>query len=123
MGIFNVITKWLAAISGWFKILLANVKASKWGQWLWFTLFTWLGGILGRIFTLLGVTLVVNEFVTPELTPIVAGHLLGMPTHWVQLLALTKIDQALTILISAMGIAVADKISVQRRQNAWQQPL
>ncbi len=99
------------------------IKATTWGQWLIFYLLTFLGGIIGKIFLLLGVTLVVNRWVTPELTPMIANHLLGMPPEWIDLLALTKIDQAITIVLSAIGIAMADRVFVRRKRNAWQQPL
>lgn len=99
------------------------IKATTWGQWLIFYLLSFLGGIIGKAFLLLGVTLVVNRFVTPELTPMIANHLLGLPPEWVDLLALTKVDQGITVVLSAIAIGTADRVMVMRKRNAWQQPL
>lgn len=108
--------------TSWAK-LIAWLKSTKLGSFIWFSLFTWMGAIVGKILTLIGVTLAVNEFALPTLTELVAGHLLNMPTMWVQLLALTNIDKAITIIMSAFAIAVADRVYVARRRAAWQTPL
>lgn len=112
--ILEVLGKLPGSLGAFFR----SVAPKRMGTWLWYMLFTYLGGLVSKIFTLIGVSMVVNEFVTPELTQLVAGQLAGMPSHWVQMLALTKIDQALTVLISAMGIAMASKIQLQRRAGS-----
>lgn len=120
----------LGAILGWIRgigLLVSRgftwIKATTWGQWLFFYLLTFMGGIIGRMLSLLGVTLVVNRFLTPSLMPFIANNLLSLPTEWIQFLALTKIDQGITVIMSAMAIAVADKVSVRARRNSWQTPL
>ena len=123
MGALGRLVAFFGNFSGLFLKLFRSLKAAKWSQWLWFYLFTYLGGIIGKVFTLVGVTLAVNEFATPQLTQLVASNLLNLPATWVQLLALTKIDQAITIMMSAMAIAVADRVYVARRRAAWQTPL
>jgi len=123
MGWLSVIFGMVRGIGALLLRLFSVLRASKWGQWFTFYLLTYMGGVLGRILLLLGVTLVVNEWLTPEITPLIAQHFLNLPPVWIQLVALTKLDKALTIIISAMAIAVADKVSVQRRRNAWQTPL
>lgn len=119
----GAILAWIARIGPLLARMWAWFKSTKWGAWLVFTLFTYMGGIIGRIFTFMGITLAVNEFATPTLTQFVAGQLLSMPTVWVQLIALTKVDQALTIMLSAITIAVANKVSIRRRRDSWQTPL
>lgn len=123
VGVMGQVAKLLRLIGGFFPKLSGLLSGSRLGQWLWFTFFSYMGGLLGRLFTLLGVTLVVNKFLTPELTPLVADKLLSMPTVWINLLALTKIDQALTVLLSAIVIATADKVMVRKSQLGWQTPL
>lgn len=124
MRVFEIIWR---SIHGIWSLLLkffASLKATTWGQWIMFYLFTYLGGLIGKALGLIGVTLVVNEFVTPELTPLISTHLLGMPVEWQQLLALTKIDQAVTVIMSAIAIAVASRVYVARHPtNDWGEPL
>lgn len=123
MGAIGLILGFLRGIGALLLKVFAGLRASKWGTWMMWSLFSFMGGLIGKIFTLLGVSLAVNEWVTPELTPLVSQHLLNLPTEWIQLMALTKIDQALTVIISAIGIATADRVYMTRRRNAWQQPL
>lgn len=120
----------LGAILGWIRgigLLVSRgfgwIKATTWGKWVFFYLLTFMGGIIGRIFSLIGLTLMVNSFVTPSLMPFIADNLLNLPTEWIQFLALTKVDQAITVIMSAMAIAMADKMSVTARRNKWQTPL
>lgn len=123
MGALGRILELIRAIGALIARGFTWIKATTWGQWLIFYLLQYMGGIIGKVLLLLGVTLVVNRWVTPELTPLIANHMLGLPPEWVDLLSLTKIDEAITIVISAIGIGTADRVMVMRRRNAWQQPL
>lgn len=106
-----LIGRMLVAITGW-------LARRKWGQWLMFYLVTGLGTWIEKLLTFAGLMLVSNEFVTPELLPFVTGPLLGMPDPFPQLLALTKIDQAITILISAVVTKAASSIRISRNPSA-----
>lgn len=103
--------------------LITAFRATRLGKAIWFGLFFYMGGLIGRLFQLAGVTLVANEFVTPHLTNLVAGHILGLPTEWVQFIGLTKADQAMTIVFSALVIRTVDQVQVRRRRESWQTPL
>lgn len=103
--------------------LLRAIKATRMGRAIWFGLFIYMGGVIGRLLQLVGVTIVANEFATPHLTTLVAGHLLGLPSEWVQFIGLTKADQAMTIVFSALVIRTIDQVSVRRRRESWQTPL
>lgn len=103
--------------------LIGAFRASRLGKAIWFGLFFYMGGVVGRLLQLAGVTLVANEFVTPHLTDLVAGRLLGLPPEWVQFIGLTKADQAMTIVFSALVIRTVDQVQVRRRRDSWQTPL
>lgn len=103
--------------------LVGAFRATRIGKAIWFGLFMYMGGIIGRFFQLAGVTLVANEFVTPHLTSLVAGHIFGLPTEWVQFISLTKADQAMTVVFSALVIRTVDQVQVRRRRESWQTPL
>jgi hypothetical protein len=123
MGALGLILGWVRGIGLLVSRGYSWIKATTWGKWVFFYLLTYMGGIIGRMLTMVGVSLVINQFLTPSLTPFIAGNLLSLPTEWIQLLALTKIDQAITVVMSAMAIAMADKVQVRARRNAWQTPL
>lgn len=123
MGIFSLILRGIRALFALLAKGFNGLKGTTFGGWLWFTLYTYLGGLIGKLLLLLGVSMVVNQWVTPNLVPYIANDLLAMDPNWVQFMALSKIDQGMTVILSAMGIAVADKISMQRRVGSWQTPL
>lgn len=99
------------------------LKALKWVRWLWWMLFVNMGGIIGLIMKWLGISFLVTEYAMPHLTPLVSEYLLNLPPDWAQFVALTKIDQAITVVLSAAAIKAADQIQVKRRRDAWQMPL
>lgn len=114
---------WLARIGPLLGRLWTWLKSTTWGKRIVFVFFTYMGGLIGRIFTFLGITLAVNEFATPHFTNLVAGYFLALPPHWIQMIGLVKIDSALTVILSAIAIAMANKVSIRRRRDAWQTPL
>lgn len=120
MNAIGAILTWVRGLGLLAARAFSWIKATTWGKYLVFILITYAGGIVGKLFTLIGVTMVINKFVTPNLTPYIANNLLSMPPEWISLLALTKIDQAVTIIISAVGIAMASRISLTPTDpNAW----
>lgn len=113
----------LVTIGSGIASLVRGLKASKWGAWLMFSLFTFMGGLIGRLMQLLGITLVANTFATPVFRDLVVGKLLGLPPVWLGFIGLTKVDQAITIILSAVAIRVVDQVRVKRRRDEWQTPL
>ena len=90
----------------------------KWGQWVLFYLGGAFFAILDKVVTWLGVMFVANELGVGNLLPYVSGPLLGMPDPFPQLLALTKIDQAATVLLSAVVAKAVSNIKITRRPGA-----
>lgn len=117
------VARFAGAITRGLGALLKLFKGTRFGQWLWFYLFFYLSGLIGKILWLLGITLVANQFATPYFTSTIAGYLLGMPAEWVAFVGLVKLDQAITVILSAVAIRMLDQVKVQRRRDAWQTPL
>lgn len=113
----------VASLGRGMRGLLGAFRATRMGKAIWFGLFLYAGGLIGRILQFIGVTLVANEFVTPHLTGLVAGYILGLPPEWVQFIGLTKADQAMTVVFSALVIRTVDQVQVRRRRESWQTPL
>jgi hypothetical protein len=90
----------------------------KWGQWLLFFFASAAWAFVQRFVTFLGVMLVSNEIGIDSLLPYVSGPLLGMPAPFPQLLALTKIDKAVTVLLSAVVVVMLSKIRIARRPGS-----
>lgn len=123
LGVLAQIARLVAAIGRALAAALRWFRGTKFGAWIWFHLFLYLGGLIGKILWLLGITLVANEFATPVFTSLIAGSLMGLPSEWVSFIGLTKLDQGITIVLSAVAIRMVDQVRVKRRRDAWQTPL
>lgn len=119
MGWFRLLTRLLRSVGGLLVKLFQSLKASRWSTWIIFAFLELLGSIIGRIFLLLGVSMTVNKFLTPSIMPYISTQLLGLPPKWINFIAMTQADKAITVVMSAMAIAVAGKISLRRRGNSW----
>ena len=91
---------------------------SRWGLALSFFLVSSLWGAITRVITWLGLSWVATEYAAPHVLPLITGPLTGLPPVWVQLLALTKVDQAITVIVSALVIKAVSSIKVQRNPQA-----
>lgn len=123
MTAFARLLQLLGGLTRGFAALLRWFRGTKFGAWIWFHLFLYMGGLIGKMLWLLGITLVANEFATPVFTGLIAGQLMGLPSEWVSFIGLTKLDQGITIILSAVAIRMIDQVRVQRRRDAWQTPL
>lgn len=105
------IGRMLTGLSGW-------LMRRKWGMWLMF----YLGGAVWRwiekLITFAGVLFVANEWAAPALMAYITGPLLSMPEHWQQLMGLTRVDQAISIIMSAVVVRAASSIRIQRNPQA-----
>ena len=85
--------------------------------WLWQTfmyyMFFYLGGVIGEVFKFLGIAFVATKFATPVLTDLVASRLLGLPPEWAQMMALSRVDDAITVILSAVVISSSRKVKLQ----------
>ena len=97
------------------------VMATKLGKALAWGLFIYAGGIIARALRFLGITLVANEYLTPNIMPYITGPLLGLPATWQTWMVFLHMDRGLTIMISAIIASTANNISIRKRQdNIWQ---
>lgn len=114
LGILRLIpgmARLLTFIGGW-------LVRRRWGQWVIFYLVTAAGAWIAKLISFAGILFVSNEFLAPQLIPFVSGPLLGMPDPFPQLLALTKIDKAATILLSAVAAKSIASIRIARNPSS-----
>ena len=69
--------------------------------------------LIVQLLLFFGITMVVNNVAVPEFRNVIVSHITGLPAQWIQFLALTKIDQCITIMLSAFGIVAARKIRLR----------
>jgi len=79
-----------------------------------------LPGAVIQFLLFFGVTLAVNTMVVPAWRDIIASYFTGLPAVWIDFIALTRIDQATTIILSALAIAVSRKIRLRPGPNFFQ---
>lgn len=123
MPVFALLVKGIAWVIRLGSTALRLFRGTQFGKWIWFHLFMYAGGLVGKLLWLLGITLVANEFATPVFTSLIAGNLMGLPSEWVSFIGLTKLDQGITIILSAVAIRMLDQVRIKRRRDAWQTPL
>lgn len=117
------ILRWMGRLGPLLLRIFRAVKASRWGKWLAFYLWVYGGGIVAKIIKFLGLSFVVNKFVTPSLTTWFAAKFVGLDPTWVTFLKMVRLDSALTVILSAIAIAAASKVSATKRSDALNQPL
>lgn len=82
--------------------------------WLWL-LWDSLGRLVLRIFTGVGIGLFAYNFAGPVLVNRVAQPLLALPPDLYNFVAMTKLDVAITIVMSAYAARLIDTVRVRRR--------
>ncbi len=111
----------LAWIPGIARLLLALttwLTTRKWGLWLVFFLSSAAWAFIEKLIAFAGIMFVSNSLGVSQLLPYVSGPLLGMPSPFPELLALTKIDKAATIILSAVVVKLVSSIKIQRKPGA-----
>ena len=113
MGAFRLILSYLRDLLR----LLTGIGKGQWTSKVLGNLFGMLQGVLGglvvKLLQFFGLTLAINTFATPVVLPYIIGPLTGLPPDWQAFLAMARIDRAITILISAMAIAVSARIRLK----------
>ncbi|WP_372163656.1 hypothetical protein ACCP91_10420 [Xanthomonas axonopodis pv. cyamopsidis] len=117
------ILAWLTRLGPLLLNIFRAIKGSRWGLWIAFYLFQYGGGIVAKIVKFLGLSFVVNKWVTPELTAWFAGKFVGLDPIWVTYIKMVKLDSAITIILSAVAIAAASNVAATKRSDALNQPL
>lgn len=91
----------------------------KWGNWLMYYLGGSVGSFIKRAMEFLGISYVAYTWGAPALTQYVAGPLLGLPTDYQQLLSMTRLDDAITVMLSAVIYRVSLAVTVTRNPTWW----
>ena len=116
-----IIMALLRFIPGMGRLLLRLttwLTKSRWGLALSFFLVSSVWQIIERILFFIGLSWVATQYAAPQVLPLISGPLLGLPPEWVQLLALTRIDEAITIVVSAVVTRAISSIRLQRNPQA-----
>lgn len=111
----------LATIPGLLRSLTSLrtwLLGRKWGWWLVFYLSTWVGTLIQKCIYFLGISFVAFTFATPVIVDMVAGPMLGMPDHWQAFLSMTRIDDALTVMVSAIVYRMSTSFKVERNSSS-----
>lgn len=119
----SFLLNWVRGIGRLLGYVFRAVRGSRLGKWFIFLLFTYAEGLIKKILGVLGIAFVVNKFLVPELRPWIVEKFLGLDPKWSAFVGLVKLDQAITVLLSAIAIAAASKMSVERRKDHINQPL
>lgn len=114
---------WVRRIGPMLRKIFQAVKGSRFGKWIIFYLFYYMGGLIEKLLKVIGISFVMNKFATPHFTAWFAGKFVGLDPMWVSFLQLVKLDSAITVILSAMAIAAVDNVSVKRRSDDLNSPL
>lgn len=104
--------------------LLTGIGSGRWGSkfigMIFGGLTTALGGMVVKVLQFFGLTLGINALATPVVLPYMVGPLTGLPPEWQAFLALAHVDRAITIMVSAMAIATAQRIRLKpQNPSLW----
>ncbi|WP_147675703.1 DUF2523 family protein [Xanthomonas massiliensis] len=119
LGIFS----WIRRIGPLVLRIFRAVRGSRMGKWIIFYLMVYGGGIVAKIIKFLGLSFVVNKWVTPTLTNWFAGKFAGLDATWIVYIKMVKLDSAITVVLSAIAIAAASNVAAAKRSDALNQPL
>lgn len=118
MPIIMALLRFIPGMSGLLLRLTTWLTRSRWGFALSFFLVSSIWQIIERLLFFIGLSWVATEYAAPEILPMISGPLMGLPPEWTQLMALTKVDQAITILVSAVVTRAISSIRLQRNPQA-----
>lgn len=118
MPIIMALLRFIPGIGGLLLRLTTWLTKSRWGLALSFFLVSSIWQVIQRILFFIGLSWVATNYASPQILPLITGPLTSLPPEWVQLLALTKVDQAITIIVSAVVTRAISSIRLQRNPNA-----
>lgn len=110
-SIFQLLVRFFPAIRGWFTGIIRWLTKGKWRYLFAYFLIDLTGSLIKRLFLFLGVTLVTTHFAVPMMRPYLVNALSGIGSPWINFFAILRIDQALTVILSAIAIKAASSIS------------
>lgn len=111
MNMFPALVRMLSALRAW-------MMRGKFGQWIIFYMAGAVGLFIKKIFEFLAISFVAYTWGTPVLIEYVAGPLLGLPQQWQQFISMTRLDDASTIIISALVYRVTSSFRVERKASS-----
>lgn len=118
MPIIMALLRFIPGIGGLLLRLTTWLTKSRWGLALSFFLVSSIWQVIQRILFFIGLSWVATNYASPQILPLITGPLTSLPPEWLQLLALTKVDQAITIIVSAVVTRAISSIRLQRNPNA-----
>lgn len=116
-NLWNLLSKGIPSLARFVGSIRLWLTRSRWGNALLFYLGGAVGGVLLRIVEFLGISFVAYKWASPALVQYVAGPMLGMPAQWQAMLSMTRIDDALTVMLSAVVYRASLQIRVVRHPN------
>lgn len=123
MGWLSRIFFWIRGIGRLGGRLFTMLKGSRYFKWLFYGFLFYADKLVGKIMMLLGVSFVVNKFVTPSLTSFFLGKFAGLNPVMLAFVGMLRLDQAITVIMSAAAIAAASSMRAARRSDVLNQPL
>jgi len=115
--------RWVPRLAGMLRKIFQAVKGSRFGKWIIFYVFYYMGGLIEKAIKVLGISFVINKYLTPQFTSWFAAKFVGLDPRWVSFLKLVQLDSAITVILSAIVIASADSVAVKRRSDDLNSPL
>lgn len=87
-------------------------------QWILAGLAWALTSAVGKIMTTLGLAFVVSEFVVPDWIDWLSGLAGGTPAFVLDMLGMFRVDDAITVIMSALGVRAATGTVTGLRRGA-----
>lgn len=99
--------------------LRAMFFGTRFGSWLAVTAVFYGGAVVMKMAKFVGIALVVSKVAVPAFIDYIAAPLLSLPPTWIAFLSMTKVDQAIGVILAAVAIRAADQIAVKRNKSSW----
>lgn len=87
-------------------------------QWIIAGLVWGLTSAVGKLFTTIGLAFVISEFVMPDWLSYFAGMTSGAPAFTLELLGMWRVDDAITVVLSAIAARAASGMITGLRRTA-----
>lgn len=120
--LFGLLLKMFPALVRVITSMRTWLLGRKWGAWLIFYLAGAVGLFIKKVFEFLAISFVAYNWVTPTLVGYVSGPLLGMPPVWQSFMSMTRIDDAITVILSAVIYRMSTSFRVEKKASSpfWQ---
>lgn len=117
-ALWQIISRGIPAIARLLGQIRLMLGRTRFGNFLMQVLAGTVGVALVRLLTFTGISIVAYKFGSPVLVDFVAGPMLGMPSEWQTFLSMTRIDDALTVMLSALVFRASMAVKF-KTNNFW----